>query len=154
MLLSFCISIVLNIPYILYQCLSFFCWGLFEYESKDLLRKSILMLLSLFVTFYVYIFILKDFIVSFFVDFEMSLLVHTIRIEDFVSFLLFLVLLTLLTLLIPLISVYFIGFRKYFYFLTFLVSALLTPPDVFSLIFVSIPIIIIFELRLFYHHLI
>ena len=84
----------------------------------------------------------------------MSLLVHTIRIEDFVSFLLFLVLLTLLTLLIPLISVYFIGFRKYFYFLTFLVSALLTPPDVFSLIFVSIPIIIIFELRLFYHHLI
>ena len=44
-----------------------------------------------YIEFYVYIFILKDFIVSFFVDFEMSLLVHTIRIEDFVSFLLFVI---------------------------------------------------------------
>ena len=151
--LSFFFGVILNIPYILYQCFSFFSWGLFDHEFKYFFRSILLFLGSLCVTFYLYLFILKDFIVSFFIDFEMSLLIHTIRIEDFVSFLLFLFTLTIITLGTPLISIYFAGFRKYFYFLTFFFSALLTPPDVFSLLFMSIPIIILFEVRLLYSYL-
>ena len=151
--LSFFFGVVLNIPYIFYQCFSFFSWGLFNYEFEIFFRNSILFLGSLFLTFYLYLFILKDFIVKFFIDFEMSLLIHTIRIEDFVSFLLFLFSLTIITLATPLISTYFVGFRKYFYFLTFFFSALLTPPDIFSLLFMSFPIIILFELRLLYSYL-
>lgn len=151
--LSFFFCVILNIPYILYQCFSFFSWGLFDYEFKYFFRSILLFLGSLFATFNLYLFILKDFIVSFFIDFEMSLLIHTIRIEDFVSFLLFLFTLTIITLVTPLISIYFVGFRKYFYFLTFFFSALLTPPDIFSLLFMSIPIIILFELRLLYSYL-
>jgi len=148
MLLSFFISMVLNIPYIFYQIFGFFSKGLFKHEFYYLGNNLLIFCLSLFSILYIYIFILKDFIVSFFVGFETSLLIHTIRIEDFVTFIIFLFTLTLITLIIPYVSMYFFGFRKYFYLLTLFVCALLTPPDIFSLFFMSIPIIILFEIRL------
>lgn len=81
-------------------------------------------------------------LVSFFLDFESEFLVATIKIVDFVLVLGGLCQFCVLCCVVPFIPRV---SRKLLYFGVLLVCALLTPPDVVSLLLVSVPLIGVLE---------
>ena len=82
-------------------------------------------------------------LVSFFLDFESEYLVATIKIVDFVMVLGGLVQFSVMCCVIPFIPRV---SRKLLYFGVLVLCAFLTPPDVVSLVLVSVPVIGVLEM--------
>jgi sec-independent protein translocase protein TatC len=103
----------------------------------------------------VYMVYLLPFLVSFFTGFMSENLTCSIKLLDFSEFLLVIIYLSLFTLGLGLVSVLSTleNYRKMIYMLLIIVVALLTPPDVFSLLFVSIPSILFMEVLFFFSQL-
>jgi sec-independent protein translocase protein TatC len=153
--LSVCSSFIINLPLLAYSIVHFIIPGLYKHESKELIYLSKLFI-SLFMSLLaVYMVYLLPFLVSFFTGFMSENLTCSIKLLDFSEFLLVIIYLSLFTLGLGLVSVLSTleNYRKMIYMLLIIVVALLTPPDVFSLLFVSIPSILFMEVLFFFSQL-
>jgi len=76
---------------------------------------------------------------------------QSITLKDYIQFITLILTLGFFTLVIPLITfvVKVKGYRKFIYMGLLFLSALITPPDVFSLLLTTIPVIILFEIATF-----
>jgi len=149
--LALAVSLVFNIPYIIYVLLCFLTPGLFKYEYQITKNSFISLLLGFYITLSFYIMYLLPLIVNFFSKFDSIIVQQSITLNDYVQFLLLIINVSFFTLLIPTIT-FFIkiqGHRKWLYILVIWVSALITPPDIISLLLTSIPTLILFELMYF-----
>jgi sec-independent protein translocase protein TatC len=150
--LSVCSSFIINLPLFAYSLIHFLVPGLFRHESKELIYLSKLFILLFMSLLTVYMLYLLPFLVSFFTGFMSENLTCSIKLLDFSEFLLVIIYLSFFTLVLGLISVLSTleNYRKFIYMLLILVVALLTPPDIFSLLFVSIPSILFMEILFFF----
>ena len=145
--LSLCSSFIVNLPFIVYCCMHFVFGGLFKHESKEYSFLFKLFLILFLILLSVYVIYLLPFVVNFFIGFMSENLICSIKLLDFIFFLELIIYLSLFTLLLGLISVFLSleNSRKLLYIVLLFVIGLLTPPDVFSLLFVSVPSIVFME---------
>ena len=87
--------------------------------------------------------------INFFSTFDDPHLIMSIKIGDITSIISKLFISSILTLLLPILGwKYNIG-RKYVILIILLMSAIITPPDVLSLIMLGLPLIFFYELSIF-----
>ena len=164
--LAFLTALFFSAPFVITQFYLFIAPGLFKKEKKlilSLLIISPLLFLLGAILLYYFIFPLAF---NFFVSFELSSTTDLIPIELEARISEYLALVTKLIfafgvafqlpiLLIILVKIGFISVkslkekRKYWILLIFIVAAILTPPDIFSQIFLAIPMILLYEIAIF-----
>jgi sec-independent protein translocase protein TatC len=140
----------MNIPIIYIHYYSFKITGLYKYEYEIYRRKSLIYsIMLMIIILYNIIYILPN-IIIFLTQFESDYLKITLKISEFVIFFINLIFITFILFIIPIIIKnnykYIENKRRLLYMIILLLSAILTPPDVLSLILLGIPMIILIEL--------
>ena len=166
--IAFVLSIISIIPLILFQIWFFLVQGLYNYEKNFLLFLllfSLIFFISIFLFLYIY---LIPFIWSFFINFELTMnnslfgIYYEAKINDYVNFMFYIFGIFCSFLLIPVIMIcllyfkilniqFFVSYRKYFIITIFILGGVLSPPDIFSQIFISSIILFVYEIILFYY---
>ncbi|MEO4055511.1 twin-arginine translocase subunit TatC [Solibacillus sp. CAU 1738] len=156
----FIIALVLTSPVLLYQLWSFITPGLHETERKATLKyipyAFFLFLLGISFSYFVLFPYVMNFMMSLSSDLE---IVQTIGINEYFSFLFKLVLPFGIIFQLPVVTLFLarIGllnpelmakFRKYSYFVLFVLAALLAPPDLISNLIVAVPLFILYEISI------
>lgn len=158
---TFVVALVLTSPVILYQLWAFITPGLYESERKATLKyipySFILFIVGLLFGY----FILFPNIMKFMMNLSERLdIQQTIGINEYFSFLFKLVIpfgfifqLPVVTLFLSRIGILnptlMVKFRKYSYFVLFVIAVLISPPDLISYILMSIPLFILYEISIF-----
>ena len=157
---TFMVAFLLTSPVLLHQLWAFITPGLYETERKATLKYipfAFLLFLAgiLFAYFVLFPFVMK-FMVGLANDLEIK---QTIGINEYFSFLFKLVIPFGLIFQLPVVTLFLsrigilnpelmVKFRKYSYFVLFVIAVLLAPPDVVSYIIISIPLFILYEISL------
>ena len=161
--LSFYSSIFFSFPFFVFQAYHFLSPGLYKNEKKNIL--SILLLcpsLFLFGAILAYYFILPI-ALSFFASFEVHNSLTSLpiqleaRISEYLNMVINLILGFGIAFQLPILLIFLIRFgimspedlkskRRYWIVAIFIISAILTPPDILSQISLTIPMIILFEI--------
>ncbi len=159
--LNFFIALMIAMPYVLYQIWNFVAPGLYNQEK----RLAIPLLLSSIVLFYVGIafayFITLPAVLTFFIHAAPETVAPMTDINSYLSFCLKLFFVfgitfeipvaILLLILAKIVSVdTLVSKRRYIIVGCFFVSMFITPPDALSMIFLAIPMWMLFELGLFF----
>lgn len=159
--LNFFIALMIAMPYVLYQIWNFVAPGLYNQEK----RLAIPLLLSSIVLFYVGIafayFITLPAVLTFFIHAAPETVAPMTDINSYLSFCLKLFFVfgitfeipvaILLLILAKIVSVdMLVSKRRYIIVGCFFVSMFITPPDALSMIFLAIPMWLLFELGLFF----
>lgn len=159
--LNFFIALMIAMPYVLYQIWNFVAPGLYNQEK----RLAIPLLLSSIVLFYVGIafayFITLPAVLTFFIHAAPETVAPMTDINSYLSFCLKLFFVfgitfeipvaILLLILAKIVSVdMLVSKRRYIVVGCFFVSMFITPPDALSMIFLAIPMWMLFELGLFF----
>lgn len=149
--LSFYTALIVNLPFLSYHIFSFIVPGIYKYEMKFIKSLILFFNISFFFIILFYFIYLLPVIVEFFLQFDSIMLHQSITFKDYIQFITLILTLAFFTLLIPFLT--FIikvkGYRKFIYMSLLLISAIITPPDVFSLLLTTIPTIILFEIATF-----
>lgn len=159
--LNFFIALMIAMPYVLYQIWNFVAPGLYNQEK----RLAIPLLLSSIVLFYVGIafayFITLPAVLTFFIHAAPETVAPMTDINSYLSFCLKLFFVfgitfeipvaILLLILAKIVSVdTLVSKRRYIVVGCFFVSMFITPPDALSMIFLAVPMWMLFELGLFF----
>ena len=159
--LNFFIALMIAMPYVLYQIWNFVAPGLYNQEK----RLAIPLLLSSIVLFYAGIafayFITLPAVLTFFIHAAPETVAPMTDINSYLSFCLKLFFVfgitfeipvaILLLILAKIVSVdMLVSKRRYIVVGCFFVSMFITPPDALSMIFLAIPMWLLFELGLFF----
>jgi sec-independent protein translocase protein TatC len=165
--ISFIVSFYIMLPLFIYTILGFIQVGLFLYE-KHLLSTLIsnILILSVLAIFFIYsIFLPLTF--KFFLNFEelIKTPLFTLKLEqkitDYVYLTLSIYVLVILGFQFPLIIYYLLKYecisffyikkkRRFFIITFFLLGCLLSTPDLYSLLLITIPLLILFEINFFF----
>lgn len=159
-------SLLLTIPYIIYQIWAFLRPGLYRFEVhffQHLLRLSFLCyIMSWIVSYFVILPMAVNFLTAFeYTDPTTYQLEFYPRMSSFLSFVYKIMLSTLILFQIPILSLILyrfhlihedtmIRYRKYFLFLNFLLAAIFSPPDIGSQLILAIPMAFLYEAILLY----
>lgn len=157
---TFVVALLLTSPVLLYQLWAFITPGLYESERKATLKyipyAFILFIAGIAFAYYVLFPFVMKFMMGLATDLDIK---QTIGINEYFSFLFKLVIpfglifqLPVITLFLSRIGVldpmYMVKFRKYSYFVLFVIAVLLAPPDIVSYIVISIPLFVLYEFSL------
>ncbi|MBB5149177.1 MULTISPECIES: twin-arginine translocase subunit TatC [Ureibacillus] len=157
---SFFVALILTSPVILYQLWAFIAPGLYESERKATLKyipySFVLFLVGLLFSY----FILFPNVMNFMMNLSERLdIQQTIGINEYFSFLFKLVIPFGFLFQLPVITLFLsrLGvlnpnlmskFRKYSYFVLFVIAVLISPPDLISYILMSIPLFVLYEISI------
>ncbi|MBQ0139302.1 MAG: twin-arginine translocase subunit TatC [Kurthia sp.] len=156
----FILSLVITSPVILYQLWSFISPGLYEQERKATLRYipyAFLLLITGFVFSYL---VLRPYMLKWMMNLADDMDVQqTIGIYEYFQFLMQITLPFGLIFQLPIIILFLtrLGIitpmflskvRKYAYFILLCVAALIAPPDVMSLLIVTLPLCVLYEISI------
>jgi len=158
---TFVIALIFTSPVILYQLWAFVAPGLYETERKATLKyipySFVLFMVGLLFSY----FIIFPNIMRFMMNLSEKLdIQQTIGISEYFSFLFKLVIpfgfifqLPVITLFLSRIGILspelMVKFRKYSYFVLFVIAVLIAPPDIISYILLSIPLFVLYEISIF-----
>ncbi|WP_042479202.1 twin-arginine translocase subunit TatC [Bacillus ndiopicus] len=156
----FIVAFVFTSPVLLYQLWSFITPGLLETERKATLKyipySFFLFILGLAFAY----FVLFPYVMGFMSSLSNNLEIQqTIGINQFFSFLLTLTLPFGIVFQLPVVTLFLarigvlnpalmVKFRKYSYFVLFVLAAILAPPDFVSNLIVAIPLFILYEVSI------
>lgn len=156
----FIVALVLTSPILLYQLWSFITPGLHEKERKATLKyipyAFFLFLLGISFSY----FVLFPYVMNFMASLSTQLQINqTIGINEYFSFLLTLVLPFGIIFQLPVVTLFLarigllnpqlmVKFRKYSYFVLFVLAAILAPPDFVSNLIVAVPLFILYEISI------
>lgn len=155
------LAVLLASPYILFELFKFISPALYEKEKKySYLVTGIiyfLFLLGLLMSYFVVFPISFQFLASYQVDNE---IVNTITLDSYISTFTTLTFLMGIVFQLPIIA-FVLGkmgiidaqllkqYRAYAFIIIMVIAAIITPPDIFTLILVTIPIYCLYELSIF-----
>lgn len=157
---TFIVALILTLPVILYQLWAFVAPGLYESERKATLKyipySFCLFIIGILFAYFVLFPNVMDFMMNLSHRLDIQ---QTIGIKQYFSFLFKLVIpfgflfqLPVITLFLSRIGVlnpvWMVKFRKYSYFVLFVIAVLISPPDLFSYILMSIPLFILYEISI------
>jgi len=158
---SFFGGFIVSFPFVFYQFWSFVKPGLYKNEQKAA-RGVVLVCSFLFLvgTTFGY-FIMAPFAVNFLISYEVSELISsTVTVSSYVGYMTMFIIPTGILFQLPLL-VYFLTkvglitpsfmrkYRKHAFVLILIVSAILTPPDIFTQILIGIPVYGMYEISIF-----
>lgn len=155
------LGLLVTSPYILYELLKFITPALYEnekrYSAKIAIVIFILFIVGVLMSYYILFPISFRFLATYQVD---ESVVSTITLDSYISTFASLTFLTAIVFQLPVIT-YLLGkiglispeilikWRPYAFVLILLVAAIITPPDIFTLLIVSFPIFGLYELSIF-----
>jgi sec-independent protein translocase protein TatC len=157
---TFIVALLLTSPVLLYQLWAFITPGLYESERKATLKyipyAFLLFVVGILFAYYVLFPFVMKFMMGLAEDLEIK---QTIGINEYFTFLFKLVIPFGLIFQLPVVTLFFsriglldpmymVKFRKYSYFVLFVIAVLLAPPDVVSYIIISIPLFVLYEFSL------
>ena len=163
--LAVAMAFYFNIPYILYHIWAFFVPSLFVQERKVFSKFFFLFLLLYFFASFLVIYFLFPILWSFFLKFEITtefLKIHCeTRISSYISFLFKISLISHFICQIPFFVVLFVSFqilsisdilekRRFIYWFILLISAFIAPPDLIIQSFITLFLIVLLEICLFF----
>ncbi len=157
---SLYLGMLLASPYILYELFCFISPALYEHER----RYSVIALIIIYILFIVGVlltyFVIFPISFNFLGNYSVSERVHsTITLDSYISTFTTLTLLMGLVFQLPVIA-YTLGkfglitsemlakYRKYAFMLILIISAIITPPDIFTCILVTIPLYLLYEVSI------
>ena len=161
LLISFIAGLVISVPFILWQIWSFIKSGLYKNEKKGMhgfvFYSSILFIIGVLFGYY----LIDPLVINFLVNYSISPdVVNQIRLGSYISNVLMVCLSTGIIFQLPLL-IYFLTkigivtplllkkYRKHVAVLFFILSAIITPPDVFSQFLVVIPLFGLYEISIY-----
>ncbi|MER1999826.1 MAG: twin-arginine translocase subunit TatC [Lysinibacillus sp.] len=157
---TFIVALLLTSPVLLYQLWAFITPGLYEAERKATLKyipyAFLLFVAGILFAYYVLFPFVMKFMMGLAEDLEIK---QTIGINEYFTFLFKLVIPFGLIFQLPVVTLFFsriglldpkymVKFRKYSYFVLFVIAVLLAPPDIVSYIIISIPLFVLYEFSL------
>ena len=165
--LSLLVSIILSLPFMVYQIWKFIAPGLIKKEKNIILPFLFLIPIMFIIGFSVVYFFVIPVAWDFFVGFNTQISDQGLKVElepkvnEYLSLILKLILAFGLAFQIPLAIILLTKLRlvssetlkhnrRYIIVLVFLVAAMITPPDIFSQIILAIPILFLYELCIFF----
>nr|WP_106781553.1 twin-arginine translocase subunit TatC [Lysinibacillus timonensis] len=158
--ITFIISLVITSPVILYQLWAFITPGLLESERKATLKYIPYAFLLFIAGLAFAYFVLFPSVLNFMMNLSDRLEIEqTIGINEYFSFLFKLVVPFGFIFQLPVVTLFLarlgilnpqlmIKFRKYSYFVLFVLAVLLAPPDIVSYIIISIPLFVLYEISI------
>lgn len=159
--MTFLISLIITSPIILYQIWAFVSPGLRDIERRATLSyipySFILFLAGLAFSYFILFPYMMNFMMLLSNDLEIE---QTIGINEYFSFLFritlpfgFLFQMPIIMLFLSRIGllnpIWMVIFRKYAYFVLFVLAALITPPELLSHLIVTVPLFILYEISIF-----
>lgn len=153
-------GLILASPVIIYQVLAFLFPGLHRHEKLILLALIVLVaFLFCLGVFFAYMVVIP-FVLHFFLKFETDILSARFNISDYISFITSLLVAFGVVFQLPLVfwalgkvgiisSTFLRKGRKYAILIMLLASAIITPPDVISLVIMAVPLFILYEIGIF-----
>ncbi len=153
--LSFILSIIVSIPFILYHFFAFILPALKDKE-KPVIFLFVALILILFTTgvFFAYNFILP-LSINFLIKFAPSEIKPVLRLKEYVSLCITIIIATGLIFQFPLAVIFLTKIKLINYkfllkhsgeaiIIIFIISALITPPDIYSQILIALPLILLY----------
>lgn len=142
-------ALITNIPYFYLQLYSFIIPGVYQHEFPKYYNLWILVWFLILI----YIKPLIKIIFTFFTQFQSQYLTLALTFQHFIQFINQLIIILFILFTIPIFTSYFKSFfinkRKLLYFTIASTLALITPPDLLSLIATLIPLILTLEITFF-----
>ena len=159
--LSINLTLILSFPYILLNFWFFVSPGLYSYEKKKFIQFILLSCFLFFLGIFFAFFIICPFALNFFLNYAPSNVSAMISINNYLDFMFTIILISGICFNIPILINIIIKFnivkketfknnRSYIIVFSFILGMFLTPPDVISQILLAIPIILLFELGVFF----
>lgn len=161
---TFIIALVVTSPVLLYQLWAFITPGLHENERKATIKyipySFVLFILGVCFSY----FVLFPFVMKFMMGLSEDLSIQqTIGINEYFSFLFKLIIPFGLIFQLPVVVLFLsrigildpkwmVKFRKYSYFVLFVIAVLLAPPDLVSNIIVAVPLFVLYEISVYIAH--
>ncbi|MEG0472260.1 MAG: twin-arginine translocase subunit TatC, partial [Solibacillus sp.] len=153
----FVVAFVFTSPVLLYQLWSFITPGLHETERKATLKYIPYSFLLFFAGISFSYFVLFPYVMNFMMKLSNDLeITQTIGINEYFNFLFSLVVPFGIVFQLPVVTLFLarigvlnpelmVKFRKYSYFVLFVLAAVLAPPDLISNLIVAVPLFILYE---------
>ena len=159
MKLSFLSAFYLTFPYFIAEMWFFIKSGLYEQEKSFTKKIFLISTVLIFTAFLFCFYIVFPEIINFFMNFAPNGLNLKIDINFYLELLVNLIFAFTIAFQIPIIVIFLVKLkiiniskikkaRPYLYVFSFILAAILTPPDVLSQIFLALPMILLFELGL------
>ncbi len=159
MKLSFLSAFYLTFPYLIAELWFFIKSGLYEQEKSFTKKIFLISTVLIFTAFLFCFYIVFPEIINFFMNFAPNGLNLKIDINFYLELLVNLIFAFTIAFQIPIIVIFLVKLkiiniskikkaRPYLYVFSFIIAAILTPPDVLSQIFLALPMILLFELGL------
>ena len=159
MKLSFLSAFYLTFPYLITELWFFIKPGLYEGEKSFAKKIFLISTVLIFTAFLFCFYIVFPEIINFFMNFAPNGLNLKIDINFYLELLVNLIFAFTIAFQIPIIVIFLVKLkiiniskikkaRPYLYVFSFILAAILTPPDVLSQIFLALPMILLFELGL------
>jgi len=157
MKLSFLSAFYLTFPYLIAELWFFIKSGLYEQEKSFTKKIFLISTVLIFTAFLFCFYIVFPEIINFFMNFAPNGLNLKIDINFYLELLVNLIFAFTIAFQIPIIVIFLVKLkiiniskikkaRPYLYVFSFILAAILTPPDVLSQIFLALPMILLFEL--------
>ncbi|MDA9221729.1 twin-arginine translocase subunit TatC [Methylophilaceae bacterium] len=157
MKLSFLSAFYLTFPYLITELWFFIKSGLYEQEKSFTKKIFLISTVLIFTAFLFCFYIVFPEIINFFMNFAPNGLNLKIDINFYLELLVNLIFAFTIAFQIPIIVIFLVKLkiiniskikkaRPYLYVFSFILAAILTPPDVLSQIFLALPMILLFEL--------
>ena len=152
--LSSYLAILMNMPFLLYQIYAYLKSGLYEYEAKKVRSWCYVYIIILIIGINMMIKGMSKVIIPFFLEYQLDSLDYCGKISEYISMIGWLML-GLLVLPILMMITYeiqrkdakiFERSRGYILLVIMIITSMLTPPDILSLLIVGIPIYIVLEI--------
>lgn len=165
MKLSFLSAFYLTFPYLIAELWFFIKSGLYEQEKSFTKKIFLISTVLIFTAFLFCFYIVFPEIINFFMNFAPNGLNLKIDINFYLELLVNLIFAFTIAFQIPIIVIFLVKLkiiniskikkaRPYLYVFSFILAAILTPPDVLSQIFLALPMILLFELGLILSNLV
>jgi len=158
--LSIFMGVHTNIPFIIWHIWKFLIKGLYNYENKIFILFIASIILSFSIINILFYYTIFPIIIDFLIQFENSNSFNPfniqiqLKLKDYFLIYIKFTYLFNLTFILPFITLFikntkWIYFKKFIYLILLIIIAIITPPDIFSLVLFFLPTIIILELAHF-----
>lgn len=163
--MSFVITFLFSLPFLIYNIIGFLKPSFYEFDFSKIIKEIIFFFLFNTLSFWIFFCLIIPKVCLFFINFEQKngaiLLFLEARISSFLSFFLHFISLNFLLTFLMFFAILgikkdYISFsaikslRQKFFFLSLLLSAVLSPPDIISQLSLTFLILLMYEILYFY----
>lgn len=157
----FC-SLLISIPFVFIHLWTFLFKGFYKHENICILKKLLYLSINYIISIYIYYYYILPNATNFFLSFQglennnfFNIYLEP-RLENYIKFVITFALYVIIFLHIPILFTYkklfeiIKTFKKLVYVIILIIATIITPPDIYSQLLFSIPLILLIEFIIFF----